>query len=793
MLFICIFSGLLFSSCYDFRNIETPETLSVSSNARYQLPAGTLSFNLEEQMSALKLREILGKNSENASEEAEQDDDGESAAANMSKSIEVYDYHKPPEDKVYRYIINYPVKEIPLGFSASGDLSNINIARSVEISGFISTIEDEISDIKIDGQTITIPEPGPLGPLSVSALMEKAGLGDPAVDFNITAPDFETMTLKSGTLTVTFEPDNSAPSADFEMPVQISLLTKDASPKVIETSGVVDCARGNSVSLDLAGKGLRPEMQISLDGAFSGGVLLKQNKYKISFRIENLAVSSVTGLNLPDSPSIPIDEEFSISENSALKQADIKKGSIGLAFTLPEGWSGMNCQKSEFSMSGAITVNQFEDDENEENKKPNDFVRKVSDLEGAGLNLNTEEGTEVRVTGALELTVKNATIVFHDEGDELSFEFNLAIDEIGKILIDLRDIAEDLEKGDTIETGFNLSTLMGDFFDGNDTTNLIQNIKFPEEDSVKAYLYINQSSDNKVLENLKFGGTFSAVYNTKEETDKEVPLSGFDSNTLPVRKKSATFASLADENYIIESDELFQEDKYTAKIANMAAILNDQPDNLRFKYEIGMRDGENYVELDNDDFKNLTNGGFSISLAIELPLQIIFDDVTDSNSESEGTRDNVVTIDNLLELTGNAFEDDMLKREGASEAEDWMEYSPILDSMALKYSIKNPTALNNLTVTFLLETKDDSGNATALETVEAKKLETANGDYTIEFSREEVEEIFRTYPIIPKIKAEFGDADGKTIKAFERKSVFNLRAILQVKTDGTIKVWDKNK
>ena len=222
----------------------------------------------------------------------------------------------------------------------------------------------------------------------------------------------------------------------------------------------------------------------------------------------------------------------------------------------------------------------------------------------------------------------------------------------------------------------------------------------------------------------------------------------------------------------------------------MAAILNDQPDNLRFKYEIGMRDGENYVELDNDDFKNLTNGGFSISLAIELPLQIIFDDVTDSNSESEGTRDNVVTIDNLLELTGNAFEDDMLKREGASEAEDWMEYSPILDSMALKYSIENPTALNNLTVTFLLETKDDSGNATALETVEAKKLETADGDYTIEFSREEVEEIFRTYPIIPKIKAEFGDADGKTIKAFERKSVFNLRAILQ---DGTIKVWDKNK
>ena len=768
LFFTCIFSSLIFSSCYDFTNIETPETLSISSSARYQLPAGNLSFKIAEELSAKKLRDIL-------TEENEQD-------SSTSASVEVY-YYNPnkTDDDIYRYILNYPIKEIPLSFSANGDISNMHFDSEISISSFLDTVKESVNQVEIKDQSIKIPEGLSL---SVSEAMKTLGTNDASLDFNITNPDFETMTLKSGTLNVSFVLDASSPSSDFYMPVQLSLVSKKDNSKVIASSDRVYCEQGGTVTLDLAGKDLEPEMQVLLDGSVYGGTLSKINSYKISFKIDNIAIKKITGLNLDlgeEESKISIDDKsFEISDNSALKSAEIKKGSMGILCELPEGWSGIKCTNSDFSLSGAVTSNSFTDDT--ENAKESDFVRKISSL--SNVTLDTESSKNVNANGNLEVSIENATIEFHDDEDKIQFGVDLNIEEIGTIEIDLTEATSDLEQENTIETGLNFSTLIGDFFEGDDTSSLVKNIKFPESDFIEAYLYINQSTDNTILNTLAFQGYFNAVYDTDSEKNKTVSLGGLSENPLSVKKIEKTFSALADENYEITSNELFQEDKYTAKIDNMAPIINDMPDNLCFNYKIELKSGSNIVTLDNDDFQNLKTGGFSISLAIILPLQIILDDVSD------GTDDEVITLDNILEITGNTFDEDMLKRDGLTDSEDWLDYTAALDYIALKYELINTTPLDNLNLTFHLQ----QGTSSTSETIiEDKELDTASGQHSISFTREEIEALCNAYPIIPTIKLKIGNADGTTPRGFKRNSELVFKAILEVQASGQpVKIWDKN-
>ena len=816
LFFLTICLSLFIFSCYDFTNIELPETVSISSRATYQLPAGTMSFNLKKEMGAEKLREILNENMNKTSESVESE--GAEAASAMMNSFEVYQYEPKNGGDVFCYIINYPIKEIPLSLS-SGGINNggkgenydLDITENIEIPDLLGTITAAIEGIEIESQSISIPELGQS--VSISQAIESAKKNDPNFDtkdhiyFNIESPEFKTMKLKSGKLRVNFQLDGSSPSSDFKMLISLSLCS--GAGNVISKNDAVDCTWGGDVYLDLNGAELEKNMEIKIDGSLEGGELSKVNNYKISFELEDgFEVAKITGLTLADTPEVPIDNSFLLSENNALKEATIKKGEAGLVCELPEGWSGISCNEETYL---SITGMNFDDDT--ANVKPSDLIRKSSKLEDFGFTSKEE----IKVDGKLSLSINDATIEFHDK-DELNFRFYLNIEEIGKISINLADAMGDLSKGETIETGFNLSSLLGDVFDGDDKTELIKNIKFPEnsensENLIEAYLYITQPTENEALKKLGLTGKVEAQYKIKvgeEYKDHEpVPLAKLDSKTLPVSNyrddgTEITFKLLAEENeeangekYTIVSDELFKEGTYTAKLDAMTQIFNDTPDELNFYYEVGV-DGTENIELDGDDFKKLKeSGGIKISLAIKLPLAIVFDDVTDDNSETKGTRDNEVTVDNILEMTGNAFDDDLLKREeGTSDFDDFKDkYSDIFKNIKLSYMITNTTPLKNLIVTFQLQTRTANGDMIAIDGIKEQPLVTdTKGEYFyIEFTQAEILKMIDTCPIMPVVKVEITGADGQTVKQFARDALIDFKANLTVETDGTIKVWDKNK
>lgn len=770
-----------FFSCYDFTNIETPETVSVSSDAKYQLPAGNLSFTLKDKIDVKKLREIIEKNT------GELDSDGNpTKASEAAKAIEIYDYNPTQkEESVIQYIINYPIKELSPFNSFDSDLGDFSFEKDFPIPDFNQSINDKLA---IDATKAIFPE-------GIPGTISEINGGEPRTAwFKITEPDFKTMKLKTGALNVLVKKaKDTNPSEDFSLLVQFSLVDKTNRSHVIAKSPIVDCSKGGAIRMELADADLVPEMEILIDGTASGGTLGVFNTYDLSFSFDELKLSEITGLNLKvkeeetgeekyEKFHIDISQTFPLSGiNSTFKRASIKKGSMAFACVLPDDWSGISCKNSEFVMNGGITIPK----ENFKNTTSgSDFLRQEAALDGLVITPN-----DVSPEGSfIEFEVKDAHIIFHEEGDALKLSGGCRIDEVEEVILDLGAAGLDFNHSDTIDTGLNISTLLGDVLDGNDSSNLINNIKFPD---IPAYLYITQPTENEALKALSLEGQVYAVYTANGEEKPEIQLAYVDG--LPVKNTQVTFANIADENFMITSDELFKSENYSCKIEKMADVFNAHPDSLKLRYSVGILGDDKIIKLTNDDFQIFKNFGFKISLALVLPLEVIFDDVTDSKSGDN--RDNIITIDNVLELTGNTFEDDMLKREKSSEGEDWLDYTPIIEYIALNYELDNETPLDNLKVTFDLQTSQPAEAETEPEKIiEPKVLDTSDGKHELKFTNEEVEKICKTYPVMPLVKVEICDADGETPKSFTRNAHLDFKAALEIQTSGQmVKIWDKNK
>ena len=750
LLFISVFSAVCFFSCYNFANIEKPETLSVSSKATYEFPAGEMSFEIKEKLGIDKFKEILEKNS-------------------SESSISVYDYNPPvsnPDNAPFQYIINYPIKEIPISISGDTDVGDMTFSTDFAIPDFSDTVAD---DLKFENQKIIVPEGNNA---QISDVMES-----PFIFFNITSPDFDTMTLRSGKIKVTFTKDStSTPSSDFSMPVKLILVPANDPSKVISTSDQVDCANGGTVELDLAGKEILPSLLLCMDGSVSGGSLGKSNTYDISIAPDSIAISKVTGLNmdLGSDAHVEVDETFALSGmNEALKSANIKSGSVSFDCNFPSDWTGVTCKKN-FSLSDGINVSNSEFTHTE--------TTSTANLSGKTLIPN-----DVSTSGSyVDIEISDATLIFSESGDKVSLTGSCKIDEIDELILDL-GASSFTNLSDTIETGLNFSSLLSDFFEGDDNTNLIKNIKFS---GIDAYMFITQPTENEVLKGLAVTGKVSATYTGLASPEYLVGTASEDA-VLPMKKSDVTFKSLADENSVISSSLLFDEHEneadnlYSCKVNEntMTNIINAHPDGLAFNYDLALS-GSNGTEviLTQEDLAVLnSNSSLSISLAIIIPLQIILDDVTDGDSSDE-----TIIIDDVLELMGSGFDDDMLKRDDTSDSEDWLDYTPIIKSIALKYSLENTTPLDNLKITFLSQKSDGT------DILDAKELDTSDGNHTLSFSREDVETVCKTCPFIPRIKVEIGGADGSTPRVFTRNAGLDFMATFEVKTDGKIKVWDKN-
>ncbi|MCR4822671.1 MAG: hypothetical protein K5873_07355 [Treponema sp.] len=829
--FLGLVSLIYFSACNDFSDLTMPESLAVKTAAVVELPLGEGSIVMREKAGASQLQDIL--------------DDNISAASTQAPVVYEY-YPKDSNLEVLQYLINYPIKEVPLSIGdenlESTEIETISIPEtSFEAPDFSSNVTDTLS---IDNQSFTIAELGG----------ESQSINELYFTFNITSPDFNTMTVRSGSMEISITPESS-PSDDFSLTTEICLVTGSVADnkltvtkQIAPSSGTVSKQIANSgtsvVTLDLAGAEIVPNMFILINGSVAGGTLGKTVKYNVSMAPKNLELKKITGLNMTNEElgergKIYIPESFEMEGlNSSLQEATISDGKLDFYCQLPEGWSGITVEESYFKIAGGINI--ANSDFNSDGEVPEGYVLyKVASLANKTVtpgSVYTYDKDTVTVGSTstytdeniswLKISLNNATIVFAEEGEttELALSGECTINSLSNVKVSLASLTS---FSGNEETGLNLSTILSDIMSG-DSSGLIDDIEFADssdEDGSKfsGYIFVSRPIDNESLANMKIGGTIAASYTDSNGTAQDkLYLFGSESASgeMEMKKPSPVFADVAEDSVITDSSVL-SSDNYSYKIPDgtICSLLNDKPDNLVIEYDLGLTTGESgIIELDSEALQTLKNGSshsISISLALVVPLQIKLKDEKDIPS-SESANDGVITIKDVLALASEEVEyTDIFKRDSASDSEDWTKYADAIDTMYLSYEVDNELIKNELEYTdasgvthaagedlaykLTMFTVDTSGNQIVLIGNEKgeKEISIADGQQRLELTKDEITKILKNYPFIPRVKAEITvprDAEGNsTLQYVPKEGLFGIKGYAHVdfNEEVPITVWEK--
>ena len=751
--FLSLVAVVFVFSCDDFTNIEIPESLSIKTAAKFEFPMGNGAISIREKAGIEKIQEILQENIDKNKSTNSESTDGtssestESSASSTEKTLnpEVYEYAPSEYDDknpVLQYVINYPIKEIPLTISDSmgenTDLSNLKIPETkFEAPDFNASIADTMT---IKNQTFPMAEPG--------EVVGEKSISDLGFTFDITSPSFGTMVVRRGSMDITIVKQSSTEiSNNFEMKVKISLVNAKDHSKVIAGTGsdLIECANGAVISLDLTNAELVPNMYIIIEGTAKGGTLDPLNPtahlhtYGVSIKpSSDFALKKITGLNMSKEDLAPtgndriyIAKDFELDGiNSNLKEATIEKGELDFYCKLPEGWSGIKIKNSNFVINGGIKIpnSDFSSDKdtpegyilyktaNLDNKK---VIPQTTCTYESGVTPDDDSTYTDENVSWLEVALEDATIYFADtslgEKTELTLSGALKIDSLTNIIISIEDLANFEGEEDT---GLNLSTLLSDVLKG-ENQDLIENIEFADSDdaSLSGYLFVSQPTENEVLQSLEIEGTVKATY-TDKNGNAQAPLyllgeSETEKGRMKMKNQVMTLKEAAAETEtkaanIITDSTLFAENEdhdkelFSAKIGDgkISKLINDKPDGLKISYKLGLATNDaGFIELEGDVVKALkeTNSAISISVALIVPLQLKLKDVADI--PERGNRDNTITIEDAMSLaktegSESKFDKDLLDRDSAKDSEDWVKYAEALKKFELVYTVDNDILLN---------------------------------------------------------------------------------------------------
>ena len=359
---------------------------------------------------------------------------------------------------------------------------------------------------------------------------------------------------------------------------------------------------------------------------------------------------------------------------------------------------------------------------------------------------------------------------------------------------------------DSVETGFNFSTLLGDIFEG-DSQNLIQNIEFYGLDG---YVFISKPTNNEELNKIEIKGKIWASYTDGSGNTVDLYLLDTDSAdpelnesmkmvlTSPTLKEAAS----ANEDGIITTDAVFSSGNYSKKIKDglITELVNARPDDLVIKYNLEFYTESGSVTIDKNVAEILKNENLSISinLVLLIPFNIKFNDVSD------GTADDKIVIDDLLAMFDSNDDDDddededVFKRDSAEDNEKWSKYTAAIKTIALNYTVANNLIMDSdgssMKLGIYLYSVDESGSVSTWfcpASGNQKELSSETGNQVFDL-KDEIQSIFSNYPFIPKFRIEI-PADGSE-KFISRNAAYGMKGnfCIEFDKDIPIEIWNKN-
>lgn len=428
-----VFLSFIFSC-----NFETPEKVSVVTDATYSFTVGEFKKSLSEYMSVEKIQEYVSKS----------DSSGVKYA--------VYDYNPPSNNEpnkrpMQKYLVDMTLAEIPVDVGAyleKMDFSDLNskgegisLGQKIAIPNLSEKIETttiKFPDIskKFENETIKIVDNLPIWEVDVAPGSAHV------IETTINKPDFKTATLYSGGIDLNIIRTDGTPTPGFSTDFTFELLSEDG--KLLSRVDNVDIVSGGEgIRFDLGTKTITKNLKLKIYGTVSGGTPSTVNKYTLNAKFSpGTKFSKITGFTDEIGDSGDVEQYVTISTDETFVKCEIASGSLEIVSKKPDGWTGVTAKLSDSgSISGALELPSTAKFDSVEDSTA--FIRKKMDLAKSVFTKENDPSGKIIFKDRISFSCSNATLVFpNGEQPQVTLETACRIQKASYVVLDLSSKAD---------------------------------------------------------------------------------------------------------------------------------------------------------------------------------------------------------------------------------------------------------------------------------------------------------------------------------------------------------------
>lgn len=434
-----VFLSFIFSC-----NFETPEKVSVVTDATYSFTVGEFKKSLSEYMSVEKIQEYVSKS----------DSGGVKYA--------VYDYNPPSNNQpnkrpMQKYLVDMTLAEIPVDVGAyleKMDFSDLNskgegisLGQKIAIPNLSEKIETttiKFPDIskKFENETINIAKDLPIWEVDVAPGSARV------IDTTIKKPDFKTATLYSGGIVLNVIRTDGTPTPGFLTDFTFELLSEDG--KLLSRADNVDIASssdvasgGKNIFFYLGTKTITKNLKLKIYGTVFGGTPSTVNKYTLNAKFApGTKFSKITGFTDEIGDSGDVEQYVTISTDETFVKCKIASGSLEIVSKKPDGWTGVTAKLSDSrNISGALELPLAAKFDSVEDSSA--FIRKKMDLAESVFTKEHDSTGKIIFKDRISFSCSDATLVFpNGEQPQVTLETACRIQKASYVVLDLSSKAD---------------------------------------------------------------------------------------------------------------------------------------------------------------------------------------------------------------------------------------------------------------------------------------------------------------------------------------------------------------
>lgn len=428
-----VFLSFIFSC-----NFETPEKVSVVTDATYSFTVGEFKKSLSEYMSVEKIQKYVGKS----------DSSGVKYA--------VYDYNPPSNNKpnkrpMQKYLVDMTLAEIPVDVGAyleKMDFSDLNskgegisLGQKIAIPNLSEKIETttiKFPDIskKFENETIEIYDNLPIPEVDIAPGSARV------IDTTIKKPDFKTATLYSGGIVLNVIRTQGTPTPGFSTDFTFELLSEDG--KLLSRRDNVDIVSGGeNILFDLGTKTITKDLKLKIYGNVFGGTPSTVNKYTLNAKFSpGTKFSKITGFTDEIGDSGDVEQYVTISTDETFVKCEIASGSLEIVSKKPDGWTGVTAKLSDSeSISGALKLPETAKFNSVEDSTA--FIREKMDLAKSVFTKENDPAGKIIFKDRISFSCRDATLVFpNGEQPQVTLETACRIQKASYVVLDLSSKAD---------------------------------------------------------------------------------------------------------------------------------------------------------------------------------------------------------------------------------------------------------------------------------------------------------------------------------------------------------------